>query len=174
MIPKSDFLNDIGQLQVAELEHLPITELDNLMRRINAARETVRHYEQILQSALDKRFGDLARQLRQQAGKTTGTVRFTQDGYVVIADLPKKIEYDQKKLKEAVEALRNWGETPEDYVSAEIKVSEAKYNAWPPSVRQLFEPARTLKTGKPSFKLERMQPGSLSDAANDSSFGEVA
>lgn len=174
MIPESDFLNDIGQLQVAELERLPLAELDGLIQRISAARETVRHYELILQSALEKRFSERARQLRQQAGKSTGVVRFQQDGHVVVADLPKKVEYDQKKLGAAVETLRQWGEKPEDYVCTEFKVSETKYNAWPPGIRQLFEPARTLKTGKPTFKIEPIRPGMAPESANDSSFGEVA
>jgi hypothetical protein len=35
----------------------------------------------------------------------------------------------------------------------------------------LFEPARTLKTGKPSYKLEQIKSGVIPDAANDSHFG---
>ena len=110
--------------------------------------------------------------MRQDAGKSTGTVRFSDDGFTVVADLPKRTEYDQRKLKEAVEALRKWGENPEDYVSLEVKVAEAKYTAWPPAVRQLFEPARTLKAGKPTYKLERIVDGAGPEAANDSKFGE--
>ena len=114
-----------------------------------------------------------AQQLRQEAGKLTGSVRFEVDGYLVVADLPKRTEYDQLKLKEAVEALRKWGEDPEHYVAIEIKVAESKYTAWPPGIRQLFEPARTLKTGKPSYKLEQIKSGDMPEAANDSHFGEV-
>jgi hypothetical protein len=83
--------------------------------------------------------------------------------------LPKKVEYDQPKLRAAVETLRSWGENPEHYIGIEFKVSEAKYNAWPPAIRTLFEPARTLKTGKPTFKLERIPA-----TASHSTFGEVA
>ncbi len=75
------------------------------------------------------------------------------EDYVVIADLPKRPEYDQIQLKLAVETLRRWGENPDDYVTTDIKVSEAKYNAWPPGIRELFEPARTLKTGKATYTL---------------------
>jgi hypothetical protein len=39
-------------------------------------------------------------------------------------------------------------------------------------VRQLFEPARTLKAGKPTYKLERIVDGAVPEAANDSQFGE--
>ena len=91
-----------------------------------------------------------------------------------LRDLPKRPEYDQHKLKEAVEALRKWGEDPDNYVGIEIKVSEAKYTAWPPGIRQLFEPARTLKTGKPVYKLEQVTAPNSQAATNDSNFGEVA
>lgn len=169
-----DVLDEVGQIYLAELETQSLAELDILIRRVTSAEETARHYKQLLQAVLHHRFSLRAQQLRQEAGKTTGTVRFEDDGFTVIADLPKRPEYDQKKLKDAVEALRKWGENPDDYVSVEIKVSETKYGAWPPAVRQLFEPARTLKTGKPFYKLERIDAGQMPPAANDSNFGEVS
>lgn len=174
MKPELDVLDEVGQLYMAELEDLPLVELDRLIRRVSSAKETARQYEQFLQAVLNHRYSLRAQQLRQDAGKTTGTVRFEDDGYMVVADLPKRPEYDQKKLKDAVEALRKWGENPDDYVSVEIKVSEAKYGAWPPAVRKLFEPARTVKTGKPLYKLERIDAGQLPPAANDSHFGEAS
>ena len=172
MIPEPDALDEVGNFVMAELENLPLADLDRLIQRVSDAEDTARHYKQFLQSVLHHRFGERAHQVRQEVGKNTGTVRFDVDGHTVIADLPKKVEYDQRKLKEAVEALRKWGENPEDYVSLEVKVAEAKYTAWPPAVRQLFEPARTLKAGKPTYKLERIVDGAGPEAANDSKFGE--
>ena len=173
MIPKLDVLDEIGQIYVAELERLPLAELEKLIQNVASAEESARHYKQLLHAAMHHRFCEHAAQLRQQAGKSTGTVRFEVDGFVVVADLPKRPEYDQAKLKGAVDALRKWGENPDDYVGIEIKVSETKYNAWPPAVRQLFEPARTLKVGKPTYKLEQIEAGEMPDAANDANFGEV-
>lgn len=174
MIPEPDALDEVGNFVMSELETLPLSELDRLIRRVTSAEETARQYRQFLQAVMHHRFNERAQQLRQEAGKTTGTVRFEDDGYTVVADLPKRPEYDQKKLKDAVEALRKWGENPDDYVSVEIKVSEAKYGAWPPAVRKLFEPARTVKTGKPLYKLERIDSGQLPPAVNDSHFGEAS
>jgi len=173
MIPKPNVLDEIGQLSLTELDALPIAQLDARIRQVGELKDTARHYEDALYAVMNKRFSERANQARQDAGKHTGTVRFEVDGYVVIADLPKRLEYDQPKLKGAVDALRKWGENPDDYVGIEIKVSETKYNAWPPAVRQLFEPARTLKVGKPSYKLELIKTGVIADAANDSNFGEV-
>ena len=173
MIHEPDVLDEIGQLYMTELDKLALSELYRMIKQVTAAKDTAVLYLGALQSALHSRLGNQAQQHRQEAGKSTGTVRFEVDGYLVIADLPKRPEYDQMKLKEAVEALRKWGEDPENYVGIEIKVAESKYTAWPPGIRQLFEPARTLKTGKPSYKLEQIKSGDMPGAANDSHFGEV-
>lgn len=167
MSATQDILHEVGQLNMGQLEIMPLGELDRLNQAIAELKETVLHYEQQLHTAEHRRFVDRANKLRAQMDKPTGTVRFDEDGFTVVADLPKRVAYDQQKLKAAVEALVRWGENPDDYVSVEIKVSESKYTAWPPAVRQLFEPARTLKTGKPSYKLLPL------DAANESMFKEV-
>ena len=166
-------LDDIGQLTLSELDEMPLATLEKHINLVNAIKDTARHYEAALHASMNKRFNERASQLRQEAGKSTGTVRFEVDGFVVIADLPKRPEYDQAKLKDAVEALRKWGENPEDYIGIEVKVAEAKYTAWPPAVRQLFEPARTVRTGKPTYKLEVIHAGPVPAAANDTYFGEV-
>lgn len=172
MMPEPEMLKALGQLELAALETLPLHELDHLITCVASYENTAREYKHILHAVMHQRFGELARQLRQQAGKTNGTVRFDEEGFTIIADLPKRAEWDQKKLKDAVAALGKWGENPEDYVGIEIKVSETKYSAWPPAVRQLFEPARTLKTGRPTYKLARMQAGEILVAANDATFAE--
>lgn len=174
MTTEIDVFQQLGELSVAELEAMPITELDALTRQLYAIRDAAKGYEQMLHSVSNSRFGERARQLREAEGKTTGTVRFDEDGFMVIADLPKRPEYDQAKLRAAVDALRKWGEDPEDYVTLEIKVSETKFNSWPPALRELFEPARTLKVGKPTYKLERIAACDTNAAANDGDFGGVA
>ncbi|MCW2311471.1 hypothetical protein [Rhodoferax antarcticus] len=173
MTPQINSLIQTGQPSTAELDALSMVEIYQRLELLGQFKDTTRHHEVALHATLNKRFSDQAQQLRQAAGKSTGTVRFEVDGFVVIADLPKRPEYDQSKLKGAVEALRKWGENPDEYVGIEIKVSEAKYNAWPPAVRQLFEPARTLKVGKPTYKLELVKSDKFADAANDSNFNEV-
>jgi hypothetical protein len=171
MNEQQNILAEVGQLNMAQLHSMPLNELDRLVQALGQVKHSVHHYEQQVHAAMHARFSERAKTLRDDLGKSTGVVRFDVDGYTVVADLPKRLEYDQQKLKAAVQVLVKWGENPEDYVAMEIKVSEAKFNAWPPAVRTLFEPARTLKPGKPSYKLERLditQP-----AANAMAFEEV-
>ena len=91
------------------------------------------------------------------AGKDTGIVHFD-DGHVrVTADLPKRVEWDQRRLAEVVRRIANGGENPAEYVEISYRVSETKFNAWPESLKSAFAPARTLKTGKPGFRLALMK-----------------
>ncbi|NBP40033.1 MAG: hypothetical protein EBV34_16630, partial [Betaproteobacteria bacterium] len=78
MIPEPDALDEVGNFVMVELENLPLADLDRLIQRVSDAEETARHYKQFLQGLLHRRFGERAHQLRQDAGKSTGTVRFAE------------------------------------------------------------------------------------------------
>lgn len=110
-----------------------------------------------LDRALDLKYSKQAHAMRLAAGKDTGVVHFD-DGHVqVTADLPKKVEWDQKKLADLVRRMTANGDNPAEYVEISYRVSETKFNAWPETLKSAFAPARTLKTGKPGFRLALLQ-----------------
>ena len=110
-----------------------------------------------LDRALDLKYSKQAHAMRLAAGKDTGVVHF-EDGHVqVTADLPKKVEWDQKKLADLVRRMTANGDNPAEYVEISYRVSETKFNAWPETLKSAFAPARTLKTGKPDFRLALIQ-----------------
>ena len=110
-----------------------------------------------LDRALDLKYSKQAHAMRLAAGKDTGVVHF-EDGHVqVTADLPKKIEWDQKKLADLVRRMTANGDNPAEYIEISYRVSETKFNAWPETLKSAFAPARTLKTGKPGFRLALLQ-----------------
>ena len=110
-----------------------------------------------LDRALDLKYSKQAHAPRLAAGKDTGVVHFD-DGHVqVTADLPKKVDWDQKKLADLVRRMTANGDNPAEYVEISYRVSETKFNAWPETLKSAFAPARTLKTGKPGFRLALLQ-----------------
>ena len=110
-----------------------------------------------LDRALDLKYSKQAHALRLAAGKDTGVVHFD-DGHVqVTADLPKKVDWDQKKLADLVRRMTANGDNPAEYVEISYRVSETKFIAWPETLKSAFAPARTLKTGKPGFRLALLQ-----------------
>ena len=104
------------------------------------------------------RYGQRAIALRAEQRKDTGTVRFTDGDVTVVADLPKRVDWNQDKLAAVVERIRAAGNDPTEYVEVTYKVPERAYAAWPPHIRDAFTGARTVRTGKATFKL------SLTDA----------
>lgn len=103
--------------------------------------------------ALDFKYSQRAHRLRLEAGKDTGVVHF-EDGHVrITADLPKKVEWDQKQLASISSRITASGENPSQYLEISYRVSETKFGAWPESLRNSFVGARTVKTGKPDFRL---------------------
>ena len=118
-----------------------------------AAKAIVEHVDR----ALDLRYAQRAHELRLTAGKDTGVVHFD-DGLVrITADLPKKVEWDQTKLSDITRRIAANGEDPSEYVEISYRISETKFNAWPETLKSAFAPARTLKTGKPGFRLALIQ-----------------
>ncbi len=103
--------------------------------------------------ALDLKYVDRAHQLRLAANKDTGIVHFDDGNVHVTADLPKKVEWDQKQLAELVARIAAAGDNPAEFVETTYRVSETKYQAWQESLRSQFTPARTVKVGKASYRL---------------------
>jgi hypothetical protein len=134
---------------------IPLYQIEMLLEDVSALKSQAKAYDDILNRELARRFADTSASSRREVGKDTGTVRFGCDGYTVIADLPKKVDWDQSKLSAAVDTLRNeWSEDPAEYVDVKYNVSETKFNAWPKMIQKLFADARTVSSGKQTFKLE--------------------
>jgi hypothetical protein len=133
---------------------LPIEVLSALADSLAAMKTFVADAEARLNAGLDVRFGDRARQLRAADGKDSGRVRLGDGPFVIVADVPKRIDWDQDKLAAIVGRIRQGGDDPAEYVRTTYEVSERAYTAWPSAIRRLFEPARTLKLGKPRYAIE--------------------
>ncbi|PUE33267.1 hypothetical protein [Limnohabitans sp. Hippo4] len=110
-----------------------------------------------IDQAIDFKWGERARNLRHDAGKDTGVVHFDDGNVRVTADLPKKVDWDQARLAEITRRITDSGDDAKQYVEISYRVSETKFNAWPETLKSAFEAARTVKSGKPSYRLALMK-----------------
>ena len=143
--------DDIRSMPVGEIAALPGIHLALLQEDAEAALAAARTLKDWLEGAIALRYADRAAELRREQGKDTGTVRFADGDVVVVADLLKKVEWDQAQLVALVERIRAGGDDPAEYVEVAYKVPERKYAAWPARIREAFAPARTVRTGRPTF-----------------------
>ena len=158
-IPNHITLESFTRLAVADIVALPASELARLQHDADEALRKAKTLVAWLDSALLMKYSERAKVERLNAGKDFGTTRFTDGEVTVVADLPKRVDWDQHELGQLVERIKGEGEDPSDYVEVSLKVSERKYTAWPTHIRTLFEPARTVRSGTQSFKLIIEQEG---------------
>ncbi len=152
LTPDQVLVSPAGEL--AELSSESLFKLKNDAADLQAAAKAIVEH---VDRALELRYAQRAHQLRLAAGKDTGVVHF-EDGQVrITADLPKKVEWDQAKLNDITRRIAANGEDPTEYVEISYRISETKFNAWPETLKSAFAPARTLKTGKPGFRLALIQ-----------------
>ena len=149
-----------GQI-LSQVSAMPVTQLSEsspdllqkaliaAMTEVTQAKKQLEHIEH----ALDLRYAQRAKALRLAQGKDTGVVHFDDGNVSVTADLPKKVEWDQKQLHELVLRIAAGGDNPAEFIETSYRVSETKYQSWQESLRSQFNPARTVKVGKASYRL---------------------
>ncbi|MGG5819609.1 hypothetical protein [Falsiroseomonas sp. HW251] len=169
-------LESVHNLPVGDVIALPADQLALLQSDAREAVDSAKRMQDWIEAAVALRYEQRAIGARAEARKDTGTVRF-QDGTVEIAvELPKRVEWDQRRLATLADQIRTGGEDPSEYLEVSFKVSERAYTAWPERIRRAFEPARTVRTGRPVYRLTIMSETERRDSPHASTpflFGEI-
>lgn len=152
-IPNRITLKELPTLPVGEIAGLPGDQLALLKQDADERLRAAKTLCDWLDGAIALKYGEEAQAARREEGKDTGAIRLQDGPVTVVAELPKRVDWDQAMLAGLVERIRGDGADPAEYVDIAFSVPERKYTAWPTDIRQEFEPARTVRTGKPKFKL---------------------
>ncbi|MCQ8784317.1 hypothetical protein [Mangrovibrevibacter kandeliae] len=152
-IPNRISLDDIPTMPVGEIAALPGDQLALLKQDADERLRAAKSLSDWLDGAIAQKYGDQAQDARRAEGKDTGTVRLQDGPVTVVAELAKRVDWDQATLANLVERIRADGADPAEYVDIAFSVPERKYTAWPKDIRREFEPARTVRTAKPKFRL---------------------
>jgi hypothetical protein len=141
-------------MPVGEIALLPVELLATLQAELDIAAKQLKAATGRFNAALEVRYATRASDARRACGKDSGTVRLVDGDHTVIADLPKRVEWDQQKLAQIAQNIAESGEDPAEFIETKLSVSERKYGALPEAWRKGFEPARTVKVGALKVTLE--------------------
>lgn len=147
-------LAQLLDVSVGEAANLPAEHLAMLLEESEALSDHAKKVEDRLHAIMTRRYADRAAALRDGPH---GRVRVEDDGYIVQCDAPKRVQWDDSLVRAAIAKVREWGDDPEEYVQIKHTVPESRYNAWPSSIREVFEPARTVMVGKLSFTMQKKE-----------------
>ena len=86
-----------------------------------------------------------------------GVVHLGIGNHDVEINTPKKITYDQKKLKEIRDQIISDGANPDVYIQTEYSISETTYKNWDEETKSFFRDARTIQPGSVSIKIKEKE-----------------
>ncbi len=152
-------LSQVPNIPVGTLSKLPPEELLSLQEQALQHLQKAKMLKDWLDNSIALKYRDIASNLRKIDSKDSGTVHFTDGDFKITSVLAKKVDWNQEKLKDVVSAIRKHGDNPDEYVESSYRISETKYTSWPEHIKNIFKPARLLKTGAESFKIQPLAEG---------------
>ncbi len=150
----SIFPDQLTAMSVSQLQALPPAHLVEVQRNLGELADWLKKEQAKVHTAMQQRFDELERAARAEAGKDFGTVHFNDGPLGVSVDKPKRVSWDQRQLADIAKRIAASGDRVEDYLDIEFGVPESRFNNWPTSLREQFEPARTVKPGKAIYVLD--------------------
>lgn len=143
----------LAHLLQTDLTQLDITRLHEVSVEINYRHALLTKARATVDAALAQRYGAQLQAALLASGRDFGTAHLTDGDVHIKAELPKRVQWDQQRLKDIAERIAATGDRVEDYIDAKLSVSESRYTNWPPALQQQFAAARTVAPGKPTFTL---------------------
>lgn len=136
---------------------LSLETLEVLLGEADAETKVVAAAKRAITSTLESRYRKVLDQAYAAKDSDFGSVRISDGGYVIVADVPKKVEWDAAALQAAGDRIAAAGDDPHEYLEVTYSVQERKFTAWPAHIREVFEPARTVRPGSMTIKLQRKE-----------------
>jgi hypothetical protein len=138
------------------IRDLPLENVAALQRFISDAKSELATLAAMVQTGLEMRYGEQAKAQLLAQGKDTGTTHICEGDFDITVEIGKDVKYEPKGIADLVAKIKATGGDPSEYVEIKYSVSEAKFKAWPQTLRAPFEALRTVTPKAPKFVLRRM------------------
>lgn len=148
-------------LSAQVIRDLPLENVQALLHFIAEAKSELATLTTLVQAGLEMRFVEAAKHQLLVQGKDTGTTHITDGGFDISVEIGKDVKWDQKALPAIWDRIAATGDDPRQYIDVKYSVSEAKFKAWPDTLKKPFEAARTVTPGKPKFALRPLEKGAV-------------
>ena len=143
-------------LSAQVIRDLPLEHVAALQRFLAEAKSELGTLAGMVQAGLELRYGEQAKAQLLAKGQDTGTTHLQDAGFDITVEVSKDVKWEPKGLTELVAQIQAAGGEPREYVEVKYSVSEAKFKAWPQTLRAPFEALRTVTPKAPKFVLRRM------------------
>ena len=143
-------LNFLDKASAHEIAVLGVEDLFDLSTRLKEVCYTQDRRKRVFAEGLRLRFGERARRCLNEDGKDAGTTRFLDGNRTIVANFRKKVDWDQKILRELLQANLELLSV----AKIEVSIEERKYNSLSERLQKELEPARTVKISSYDFSFK--------------------
>ena len=147
----------LAEMSVAQIAALPHAQLQEAHINLLSLQSMVKALLDRMHTALDQRYAAQAQAARLANGRDFGVCHLNDGELRISVDLPKKVTWDQAQLAATAARIASAGDKVSDYIDTDYSIPENRFNNWPPALRDQFALARTVKPGKPSYRLALVQ-----------------
>lgn len=144
---------ELADLSVAQLAALSPQQKIVLARQLEQAGDWLKQVKSRFDAALEQTYGDRIRSARSDVGKDFGVVHLVDGDLRLTIDVSKRVTWDQTQLATIAKRIDAAGESVEEFIDIAYSISESRFQNWPTTLRTQFEAARTVKPGKPTYRL---------------------
>lgn len=152
LIDKYELLN----VPIGTIVKYRVEELHKLLFEVSRELERAKRTKQWIEAAIAIKYEEQMCAKRIRLAKDNGVIHLEDDDFKVTCDIPKKVEWNQELLAKVAKDIVLGGGNLIDYIETRYNVPERLYNGWPESVRSLFTPARSIRLGRPTYKLVKL------------------
>jgi hypothetical protein len=144
-------LSILETLSTKEISRLEIGDLMDLNEQMIKLTNHAKELKEKLEDAMNLRFSESVKNSLRSANKDTGTTRFFDGAFQIVAEVSKKVTWDQEKMEELVKRVPD--ERQKSIVKITYAIEERKYAELPHEYQELFREARTITPGKTKFQI---------------------
>jgi uncharacterized coiled-coil protein SlyX len=144
-------LSLLETLSAKEISALNASDLMELSAQVAEMSAGIKRIREKLEDGMDLKFRDSVKTGLQTAAKDTGTIRFFDGAFQIVAEIPKKVAWDAEKMEELIKRVPE--DTRKSFVKVSYAIEERKYSALPYEYQELFREARTITPGKTKFQI---------------------
>lgn len=151
-------LAQLDKMTAENAQGIPLDQIKALLEDVAEKKANLKKREDKLFVEMDRRVKDAAAQARKAKKEDTGTVRVVVDGETISADLKKIVKWLPDEMEKGIDALlvKNPQAIISEYVKVTLEVAESKWKAWPTDIKAIFEPARVVSCGKPTYEFVKV------------------
>lgn len=136
----------------SEVSQLSPEELHSLEEQLDEMTEGLKKRRAALDAGVNLRFAQKAQDKLKEDGRDTGTIRFADGSCIIIAEIPKRVVWDQVRLSSVLDKVP--ADVRDQVVKTSISVDERKYLSLPEEIQSLFNSARQVLSGKAKFEIK--------------------